>query len=121
MRKCKISAAQKNYIFDKIFINDDEELDGITLSKKYNLMKTKFDDRKISCIVNTLKNEIETERKLKAERERLLAKRRAANVAPPPTPVKTTGKSADSGSGFNDLIILLFILGVVYLILKLKN
>ena len=34
IEKCKISAAQKNYICDKIFINDAEELDGITLSKK---------------------------------------------------------------------------------------
>jgi hypothetical protein len=122
VEKCKISAAQKNYIFDKIFINDEEELDGIALSKKkYNLMKTKFDDSKISCIVNTLKNEIETERKLKAEREKLLAKRRATNIARPPSPVQSPAQPVDSGSGFNDLITLLFILVVVYLILKLKK
>ena len=84
-------------------------------------MKTKFDDKKISCIVNTLKNEIETEKKLKAEREKLLAKKRATNIASPPPPVKSSAQPADSGSGFNDLIILLFILGVVYLILKLKK
>ena len=81
-------------------------------------MKTKFDDNKISCIVNTLKNEIETERKLKAEREKLLAKRRTTNSTSSPAPVQTTAKSPDSGSDFNDLMILLFILGVVYLILQ---
>jgi len=122
VEKCKISGSQKNYIFDKIFINDEEELDGIALSKKkYNLMKTKFSDSKILCIINTLKKEIETERKLKAEREKLLAKRRATHSAPSPAPVQTAVKSTDSGSGFNDLVILLFILGIVYLILKFNK
>ena len=33
MDKCKVSLSEKNFIYDKIFIIDDEELDTLELSK----------------------------------------------------------------------------------------
>jgi len=120
--KCKISTSQKNYIYDKILINDDENLDGIELStKKYNLMKTKFNDTQIICITDTLKKEIEDENKLLIEREKLLAKRKQSAQLSISTPLPNSAQVSDKGSGFNNFIIILLILGVVYLFLKFKK
>jgi hypothetical protein len=117
--KCKISSTEKNYIYDKIFLNDEEELDGIELSKKkYNLMRSKFNEKKIDCITNTLIEEIEAEKKLIEEREKLLEKKKIAAQPVSQAPSKV---SDDEGSGFNDFIILALILSVVYIILKFKK
>ncbi len=116
--KCKLSKEQTNYIYDKILINDEENINIKELSKKkYNLLRSKFLDTKIKCIINTLKDEVEIEKKMIIEREKLLAKRK---LKLPPAPAPAPAPESE-GSGLNEIIIYLLILFLVYFLLKLNK